>query len=498
MGLALFSDYRWTRQKDHERYRESILAPVAPEWATGEVLLSGAYRTLILGVPESRVDRRDIARLPSSLPHTHVWSELLTHRSGFHSPPSKKETLGLPQLMPYVPEIARYAGVLGQPRSRWDPGNLLLTALGSGWHPSQFDAETSRLTLALEVHDSDDVFARFTENTLRQVAEDRQVDTPKARRPAWRENTAALLTPAERFARDISSISGLKQRLTRRQWTAAVEALMRIGLAAHVLWLCKLNVKVWDVATAALEGQCISGAQALEDSCWLAHHGEPLLALGLNGIPMIKQAIQAYVGARIGLSLVLHALDDAGASWDEQIGSTPPPSQAVHRFAEHLVRNASNVNRVVGEHFEGASVIAAAAAVTDANQALAKGEDGFAKNVAEFIRYSLSQLQSRDPELQSYDQSYVLHKQTKSNNSPWPVQPGPTTLIVLVSVCCRSAGSVPSSIDDLKLHLANYGVHASAGELQDGTISRHLKLLGLVIDSPDAAGGRLLVDPFGP
>jgi integrase len=40
MPLALFSEYRWTRDRDHERYRDSILVPVAPEWATGEVLLT--------------------------------------------------------------------------------------------------------------------------------------------------------------------------------------------------------------------------------------------------------------------------------------------------------------------------------------------------------------------------------------------------------------------------------------------------------------------------
>lgn len=108
--------------------------------------------------------------------------------------------------------------------------------------------------------------------------------------------------------------------------------------------------------------------------------------------------------------------------------------------------------------------------MADANQPLARADDGFAKNINEFLRYTLGQIQPRDPELQSYDQSYVLHKQNNSNNSPWPVQPGPTTLIGLVSACCSSGSGAPSSLDDLKLHLSDYGVHASAGKLQNGGV----------------------------
>ncbi len=501
MPLAQFSEYRWTRDKDHERYRDSILVPVAPEWATGEVLLGGAYRKLLLGVPESVVDRREISGLPSNLPRPSLWSDLFSRTSGLQSPPSRKETLGLPQLMPYVPEIARYAGVLGQPRNRWDPGNLLVTTIASGCPPSEVDERLRSFAMALDVDNGDDVFARFVEHSLRQLSgATRQQAAASPRNPAWRPQPGVRLTPAERFDRDLESIIGLKATVSRRQWTAAIEAMLRLGLATHVLWLCRLNATTWRLAQRAVEQQQVPDQQATEDALWLSHHTDPLLALGLNGIPLIRQAIQSFVEARIGLSLTLHALEDAAVPWPEQIGvpsSPAAPSSAIHRFLEHVAANAPRIRDAIRNQFPGMSLVEAAAAVADANQALSRGEDGFAKNVNEFVRYSLSQLQPRDPELLSYDQSYVLHKQNNANNSPWPVKPGPTTLIVLVATCCRSAGSAPSNIDDLKLHLSDYGVHASAGELQNGAIARDLELLGLVIDSPDAAGGRLLVDPFG-
>jgi hypothetical protein len=498
MALSLFSDYRWTREKDHERYRDSILAPVAPEWATGEVLLSGAYRKLLLGVSESSVDRRQLQSLSNDLPRPALWADLFAHAAGLQSPPSKKEMLGLAQLMPYVPEIARYAGVLGQPRHRWDPGNLLLTALAAGCHPSVFDDHVRRLATALDVDGSDDIFARFVEYSLRQLpGTARTTSTTVPRNPAWRPTVSDLLTPAERFTRDLDSVIELKPTVTRRQWTALVEALLRIGLAAHILWICRLNARTWELVQRAIDHNEVPILQDVEDQCWLSHHSEPLLALGHNATPLIRQSIQAFVQARIGLSLTLHALDDAGLPWNEQIGAGTHPSDSIHRLLNHICTNSDAVRSVIAQQFSGQGLWEVAGAVADANQALARGDDGFASNVNEFIRYSLSQLQPRDPELQSYDQSCMFRKRTSALNSPWLVQPGPTTLVLLVSTCCRSTGGVPSNLDDLKSHLSDYGVHASAGELQAGTTARDLELLGLVIDSPDAAGGRLLVDPFG-
>jgi hypothetical protein len=52
-------------------------------------------------------------------------------------------------------------------------------------------------------------------------------------------------------------------------------------------------------------------------------------------------------------------------------------------------------------------------------------------------------------------------------------------------------------MDHLRSHLAQYGIGATADEFRTGLTARNLERLGLVVDSPDAAGGRLLVDPFG-
>jgi hypothetical protein len=55
---------------------------------------------------------------------------------------------------------------------------------------------------------------------------------------------------------------------------------------------------------------------------------------------------------------------------------------------------------------------------------------------------------------------------------------------------------MPVSLADFRSHLAEYGLHVPAGELIGGKTGHDLAMLGLVVDSPDAAGGRLLVPPF--
>ena len=69
-------------------------------------------------------------------------------------------------------------------------------------------------------------------------------------------------------------------------------------------------------------------------------------------------------------------------------------------------------------------------------------------------------------------------------------------LIAIVHACCVSKGRLPASLEDLRTHFSQYGLHAPAGELVNGAVGTALERLGLVVDSPDAAGGRLLVRPF--
>jgi hypothetical protein len=45
-------------------------------------------------------------------------------------------------------------------------------------------------------------------------------------------------------------------------------------------------------------------------------------------------------------------------------------------------------------------------------------------------------------------------------------------------------------------HLTSYGLDLGMDEISNGDLGKKLRMLGLVLDSPDAESGMLLVPPF--
>lgn len=507
-------------KKRHPDYEGSLLYTTAPEWSTGEVLLAAACRRLVLGVNESTVDLENISRTPALMPAAAggraVWTPLLTGRGGIASPlrHGQFSPTASRQLMPLVPTIARIAGVLGKrPRSRWNPSNLLLETIGAGRGKTDGEALIVALGEALEVASTDDVFARFVEDALRQglqgVAPVPAPTVPfrtlalgddllRAHRPAT--TTLRRLCPAERFCADLPTVLAIKGSLTRRQWTVLLESVLRLGLGMHVLWTCNANILAWEQVLAAASGNAPPSAAEVESAIWETHdEARPLLELGANAEPLIERMIEQYAYARTGLNLLLCRLDEGGARWpaNSPIGFRSNPSKsapaALAEFLAHVHTHRQSIDagdagqwlRVrVGGLFDGREDL----------RALAQCDSGYTKNLFEFARHSLGQVKAKDPDQRCYDLSYLLAY--ADERKPLPVQPGPAMLVALVHACCAANPSIPVSLDDFRRHLGDYGLRVPAGELIHGKTGRDLSMLGLVVDSPDAAGGRLLVKPF--
>lgn len=405
--------------------------------------------------------------------------------------------------MPLVPEIGRYAGVLGKKRNRWESGNLLLSVVSSGGQPDAAQRTLSRFRDALAVEATDDVFAVFVENSLRQANGGQSAPPPSAARDAaWRPTSSQGSTPAERFQEDLAAVIDLKNRLTRRQWTVLVEALLRLGLGMHVLWLLRFNDSLWTLLVRTLELEEAPTWEEVNTWCWMNHgSNEPLLELGQDAIPRLRAGLQQYAQARLGINLILHGLDDARASWTDPIGlsgsgANDDPVTSVVRFLEHVATNARDLQQQITAQLGAEPLRDRVAILAEANPRLLSAQSGFTKNLFEFLRYSLGQMQPLNREMLPYDQGYLLYKNGRGPRSPWLVQPGPALTILMIHCCCATRGSVPSSMDDLQEYLAQYGIHAPSGELRGGQVRRDLERLGLVVDSPDAGGGRLLVKPF--
>jgi hypothetical protein len=363
----------------------------------------------------------------------------------------------------------------------------------------------------LAVTRGDDVFAEFVELALQQGLENIE---PRAREDApWQSFTIrdqslrafrsverlVSLSPAERFSRDLPAILALKPRLTRRQWTVLLESLLRLGLGMHVLWTCDANVLAWEMALSVASGHPAPVEAEIETALWGQSDSRPLLELGTDAKAPIERLVEQYAYARTGLNLLLCRLDDVGASWpeDQVIGFTTRSGirapAALASFLEHVATHRLQIDpssagwlrtetaRLFDEH--------------DKLRELAGGDSGYTKNLFEFARHSLGQIEAKDPERRCYDLAYLLAYMGDRRKS-LPVQPGPDTLVMLVHACCMANWPIPVSLDDFRSHLGEYGIHVPAGELINGKTGRDLAMLGLVVDSPDAAGGRLLVPPF--
>lgn len=514
------SDFESAPTKErHPAYGASMFYTTAPEWSTGEVLLAAVYRGLVLGVSESVVDLENIARAPELMPAEvggrQTWARLLAERGGIASPlrHGQYSPMASRQLMPLVPTIARIAGVLGKkPRSRWNPTNLLLETIGAGLGKSRGEELVRDLGEALQVTPSDDVFARFVEESLRQGLQSIQ-PAPAASVPfralaleddhlrAFRANSSARrLCPAERFCNDLPFTLTVKSALTRRQWTVLLESMLRIGLGMHVLWTCNANIIAWEIALSVASGSTSPTAADIESAIWETHdETRPLLQLGSNAEPLIERMIERYAYARTGLNLLLCRLDDVNAAWPETtpIGCSTQPAQdapaSLAAFYSHVYANRQAVDATDA----GLWLRARVSQLFDRREdlrALATCKSGYTKNLFEFARHGLGQVKAKDPDQRCYDLAYLLAY--SGDRRPLPVQPGPAMLVMLVHACCASNPTIPVSLDDFRRHLGEYGLHVPAGELVHGRTGRDLAMLGLVVDSPDAAGGRLLVKPF--
>jgi hypothetical protein len=464
-----------------------------------------------LEIRDSDVDLEGVTRLPTLVAPAfggeELWKRLIFSKGGIASPlrGGQYGSALSRQLMPIVPPVARTACVLGKkPRSRWYPANLLMEVIGSGAGEGYGKTIVDSLGTALKVDDTDDVFARFVSRALESTFPPPTIPPYTAitlgdeELHAYRGHTPAggRFSPAEQFCRDMPSIIGLKPHMTRRQWTVLVEASLRLGLGMHALWVCQLNVVAWELALATVAGNPVPSEIEIEKLLWESHcDSRPLLEIGQNSEPMLKYLIERYAYARMGLNLLFCRLQDAGIGWDSQsaIGfsrqSGSAATASVRVFMEHIAANRASIHATPSEWLrkECGELMDA----TPALRELAKCDAGFTKNLFEFGRHSLGQIKAKDIEQKSYDQSYLI-----AGGKLLPVQPGPAMLILLVHACCNAQGGIPASLDDLRRHLMHYGLRTPSGELAQGRVGADLEKLGLVVDSPDAAGGRMLVAPF--
>lgn len=494
MTLAKFREEPW--RISHEAYQESVLAmSPAPEYASSEVILSSLYRHVGLEgstertVPQRgrELDRevqrsRDRSRKPEGAALDADTFHLLLH-SVLESPKlPNQSSKRFVQVTPLVPQAAIFSGSARLSSNSWPAGGLVrrMVWLGSADDTAAAATWTS-LFHALSVSEEDDVFARFLQAEMAAWVHEPSwsafgVRERETLNPADRNG---LEYPAKRFVRDLPAIIAAKHAMTRRQWTSLLEAIVRIASVAHVTWLCDVHAKIWGCLRASLDGQ--GPVDEVDARTAIYPRNFQFLSYGDRALPGIKDRASAFLQARLGINAVLWTLKEAG------VQAAPLSSAASVAAACEGLRSRSSA--------EIAHIREVLAEVSERETRTLLCKKGIGSNIIEFARHVLGQRQAANPILRGYDQGYALRKRGTSNSSPWVVGLGPVSVLALVH--CALAGTTgPRSVRRLSQHLAGYGTVVDHRDIATNDLGHQLRMLGLVLDSPDAESGMLLVPPF--
>lgn len=496
MSLAIFREEPW--KNSHQAYQSSIFAmSPAPEYASSEVLLSSLYR--VAGFDEvseksvpargKEVDRlvqkrRDRGGSPdgSALDGDSFYTML---HSVLESPklPNQSSRRFL-QVTPLVPQSSLFSGSARLGGNPWNAGSLVrrMISFGAG-DVAEAKAVWQALFDALSVGDDDDIFARFLQDEMRAWIPE----------PTWSiapfytsgfmtvDDRDGLEYPARSFVADLSRIIDAKKSMTRRQWTSLLEAIIRLAAVSHVIWICDVQSRIWSCVKDALQGA--GPGNESETKAAMLPRSLSYLSYGDRALPGLTDRVAGFLKSRLGLNAVLWAAQDNDPGFQPSLNSCADVAAfcAVVRASRDKMTAAGLAEILVN--------------VNERENWAFLCKKGIGANLMEFSRHVLGQRQAANPILRGYDQGYILRKKGSSQSSPWIVGLGPVAVLALVH-CSLAETSGPRSVHRLAEHMASYGISVEHHDIPQNDLGQQLRMLGLVLDSPDAESGMLLVPPF--
>jgi hypothetical protein len=377
------------------------------------------------------------------------------------------------------------AGAARSSGNPWAPGKLIrrMVLLGSEDIAAARELWSS-LFMALSIEDNDDVFAKFVELELSSWS----MEGDKTAEMVWKLSPlqddeeidlgiAELVKPAKVFVEDLAAIIAAKTVMTRRQWLSLLEAILRVAAVTHVLWVCDVQYRLGKVLLTALESGNSLSIEGLKAEVFETDLN--YLSVGERAVASMKGSISRYLRARLWINGTLWWLEDQGVQ--------APPMISVQSLVE-LVSQASKISN-------GQTLVRSLDELVESQAAVIECKKGVGKNLDEFTTYALARRPSADPVLDGYDQGYFLAKIGANRNSPWVVQLGPVAILALAH-CALFQSAGPRSVRWFSRHLGRYGLQANASDIPNNELGRQLRLLGVVMDSPDAESGMLLTPPF--
>lgn len=500
MNLQTFRNDPW--KNSHPAYKLSPLAiSPAPEYASSEVLVASLYRTIGFAsasegsVPQAgRALDRDIQqrrqrgqpRPEGAALEPDTWNSML---HGILESPKlpNQSTRRFIQVTPLIPGTALFSNSPRLTGNPWKAGALIRGMVSLGTKNEQATHELwADLFEALSVAEDDDIFARWLDEETAAWTSSREwklepIPTGPAGRLANADYQGISFFPARQFAKDLRAIIDAKQYVTRRQWTSLLESVLRLGAATHVAWLCDVHERTWRCLREALQGA--GPRDETETRTTMFPSNAQYMAHGVKALNGLKDSTSRYLAARLGVNTILWAITQAGIDTTGNISSC----KGVTILCQTIRDNQQTLSTQ--------GTIETFLDIQEQETRALTCEKGIGKNLLEFTRHVLGQRQTALQLLRGYDQGYILKKSGTSANSPWVVSLGPVAVLALVHCALHRMGG-PRSIHRLAEHLSEYGVIVNRHDIAKNDLGHQLRMLGLVLDSPDAESGMLLLQPF--
>ena len=493
MSYVDFLQNPW--KETHKAYGSAFFQhSPSPENATGEVVISSLYRVVGYdGQKESEVTstgREFVKRTQMPRVHQGFQSELTIPewQSILHGVLESPKQASQPsrrflQMTPVIPDISLYSGSARLAGNPWRPGMLVQRVILMGSKDEE-EAKSIWQSLgdALSVDKDEDVWARWLQH---------EFSLRREGRPLWalttldeKKDTIGAGTPpipAVQFCRDLRAILDAKSAMTRHQWISLLESLLRVGTVMHSLWLCDLNHRIWMMVRGVIkDAQEPLGAAEIASS--LLPCSTKLLSYGDPAVQSIRDYSSRYLVARLGLNAVLWSLNDR-----PRFSADLTSCNGIAKFVAEVVK--------ARELLLKQGVLDDVEKKKDEHTRIIACKKGIGSNLTEYCRYALGQRQTADEALRGYDQGYFLRKRAEYASAPYVVSMGPVAILAMVH-CSLVEGAGSRSIQSLVRHLGSYGIELNRDDIASGELARKLRTLGLVLDSPDAESGMLLVEPF--
>ena len=502
MTYENFIQSPWKRENTHTVYRNSSLSMnPAPEYASSEILLASLYRTIgFPTVSEGNVPQngRELDKKIQNLkdknqnPLAGTTVDLDTWHSILHgvleSPklPNQSSKRFL-QVIPLVPQLSVFSGSARMSSNSWPAGNLIRRMV---WLGSANDSEARKLWKdlfeALSVSDDDDVFARWLNEETKywnsgndwKLIYPTDADLGEINYSAF---SKIKFFPARQFVKDLSSIIHSKNLVTRRQWTSLLESILRVGAVSHITWICDIQSRVWKQLNDAIHEKFSLSLDQLSDEIFPV--APQYMTYGGKALNGIKDKVSAYLAARIGINNLLWGLESINKGFKGNI-DTP---EGVLGLCQLVISNRKKLLE--------ANINSTFIDLKEKESRALNCKKGIGSNLVEFSRHVLGQRQTAVLLLRGYDQGYILKKKGVHASSPWVVSLGPVAVLALVH-CSLSGMTGPRSVYRLGQHMAAYGIAVDGRDIARNDLGVQLRMLGLVLDSPDAESGMLLLPPF--